>query len=561
MSLLGRSAASEPRLPLPIVLGAVMVLAGGLSAVAASATEAAPTPAPTVGALEPSVASTAPFSTGMAASLVLGQVNFTTNATSDAPDGLDLPFGAAFDGLGDLWVADSSNNRVLEYVPPFHNGMGASVALGQATLDANATSAPSASTLSEPQGIAFTPTGALWVADRGNARVLEFLPPFVTGMAASVVLGQGSFTTDAVSDRATATALYQPSAVCVLPDGELAVSDGGNNRIVLYAPPFTSGEAATVALGQSSLSGDAGATTAVNLSQPQDVAATANGSLWVADSDNDRAVEFVAPLTTGEAASVVLGETSFTDTSEGLPLGMFYPVGVAVDSHGDVWVADSSLPNRVSGFLPPFSNNQAPAVVLGQASPYTTFTGTNRTDTREPSAIAVDPVGNLWVADRGNSRVLEYGAPEFPTTFVESGLPTGNSWSVRYAGTTETSNTTVATFLAPNGTWSYTVEGVAGYRSSPSSGATTVNGTVAAIAIAFSPNPGGVPGGLWLYVSIAAIVVAAVEAVLLLRTRPGRRPPIAPVAPPVAAAPGPTTDPTAGGSPAGGAGSPPAPPS
>lgn len=63
---------------------------------------------------------TSPFSTGMSASLVIGQSSFTTGEPAASANGLGEPRGAAFDPSGNLWVADSVNNRVLEYsgAPP-----------------------------------------------------------------------------------------------------------------------------------------------------------------------------------------------------------------------------------------------------------------------------------------------------------------------------------------------------------------------------------------------------------------------------------------------------------
>ncbi len=76
---------------------------------------------------------------------------------------------------------------MLEYVPPFSSGMDATLALGQLSLTSGSSSAPSATTLSHPSGLAFDTSGNLWVADYWNNRVLKFVPPFSTGQAASAV--------------------------------------------------------------------------------------------------------------------------------------------------------------------------------------------------------------------------------------------------------------------------------------------------------------------------------------------------------------------------------------
>jgi hypothetical protein len=82
----------------------------------------------------------------------------------------------------------------LEFVPPFANGMSASLVLGQADFTTS-TRATTQSGLSGPEGITFDGGGNLWVADGGNGRTLEFTPPFSSGQNASLVLGVANFTT------------------------------------------------------------------------------------------------------------------------------------------------------------------------------------------------------------------------------------------------------------------------------------------------------------------------------------------------------------------------------
>ena len=110
-----------------------------------------------------------PFATGMAASVVLGQADFTHGAANQggavAANTMNGPGGEAFDGSGNLWVADYTNSRVLEFVPPFTTNMSASLVLGQLDFThgqpnqggANPTSA----TLSFPYQVSFDSSGRL----------------------------------------------------------------------------------------------------------------------------------------------------------------------------------------------------------------------------------------------------------------------------------------------------------------------------------------------------------------------------------------------------------------
>ena len=93
-----------------------------------------------------------------------------------------------FDAGNRLWVADTTNNRVLMFNPPFTNGMNADLVVGQSDFNTQSYGA-SMNRLRQPQGISFDPSGNLWVADSGNNRVLRYSPPFSDGMGSDLSIG------------------------------------------------------------------------------------------------------------------------------------------------------------------------------------------------------------------------------------------------------------------------------------------------------------------------------------------------------------------------------------
>lgn len=140
--------------------------------------------------------------------MIIGQPDSTTLTAGQPPTPTDIgnPTAVAFDSKGNLWAVDTSNNRVLEYKPPYIFGEAASLVIGQTSLTGT-TDTSSSGGLFGPTGIAFDPSGNLWVTDQGNNRVLEFKSPFSTGEMASVVIGHANFTSFAPSSTVSAKSL------------------------------------------------------------------------------------------------------------------------------------------------------------------------------------------------------------------------------------------------------------------------------------------------------------------------------------------------------------------
>ncbi len=129
------------------------------------------------------------------------RLSFATSNYGATDSSLNFPTEVAFDSSGNLWVADEGNNRVLEFAHPFKSGELASVVLGQSDFTSSA-SATAQNGLNDPYGVALDPAGNVWVADTGNNRVLEFLKGsgFTTGEDASLVLGQPDYTSSSPAD-------------------------------------------------------------------------------------------------------------------------------------------------------------------------------------------------------------------------------------------------------------------------------------------------------------------------------------------------------------------------
>lgn len=237
-----------------------------------------------------------PFVDGMSAIHVIGQKNLIMGGSGDSAGQLDIPNGIVFDSSGNLWILDAGNNRVLEFVRPFTDGMNASLVIGQPNFQERNPATTRTGLNSTEGDLAFDRDGNLWVADAQNGRILEFSPPFATGMGASLVLGQSDFTTAGKSNPACTvgpgTIIYAFLDFDI--KGNLWVSSDCN--LLLYRFPFTTGSQPTFELNGGGEAGAYGFAPSSGqkeiLTGPGKVVFDASGNLWVPDVAANRVLEF-----------------------------------------------------------------------------------------------------------------------------------------------------------------------------------------------------------------------------------------------------------------------------
>ncbi len=359
------------------------------------------------------------LSSDQAAGLVIGEPSVTSFSPAAGPSTLVSPIAQAFDSGGNLWVVDQGANRVLEYKAPLSTHQAASLVIGQTSLTGKAFGT-STTAIDAPEGIAFDPNGNLWMADTTNNRILEFKAPFTTGEAASVVIGQSDFSASA--SATTATGLSQPEGIAFDSAGNLWVADALNSRVLMFATPLSSGEAATLVLGEKDFVTSIDQATKAGMSVPSGLAFDSSGNIWVADGI--RVLEYLTPFTTHESASLVIGQNTFTNTSSVADAkGLYLPYALAFDPSHNLWVADYG-DNRVLEYTAPLSTWEEASLVLGQPNFTSSATppvlSPTATSLNHPWGITFDANGDLWVADYAAARVLGYGSslgapvPEFP---------------------------------------------------------------------------------------------------------------------------------------------------
>ncbi|MGR0481751.1 MAG: InlB B-repeat-containing protein [Candidatus Electronema sp. V4] len=307
-------------------------------------------------------ASGAALTSGAAAEAVLGQPDFTTTTTNAVTAAkMSWPQALVVDAGGRLWVADSGHDRVLRFdnAAAKANGANADGVLGRPDFTAGAGYMTRQNTMTGPEGLAVAADGRLWVADTWNSRVLRFdnAAAKANGADADAVLGQANFT-----DYNYATArnrMHYPRGLIVTDTGALFVADEMNHRVLRFDNAAGKGNGADAdgVLGQADfISSEVGYHTRNGMWSPTGVSCDSEGHLYVVDGggSNNRVLIFnnAAALANGVDADNVLGQPDFTTSYATLSAsGLYSPIGVFADNAGGVlWVADRGH-NRVLRYV------------------------------------------------------------------------------------------------------------------------------------------------------------------------------------------------------------------
>lgn len=247
---------------------------------------------------------------------------------------LNLPNGVVFDAVGNLYIADSLNNRIRKVDPTGTITTYAGEGLGYAGDGGPAASAR----FITPLGLGMTAEPALLISDSGNHRVRKIR---LRDGQISTVAGTGSRGYNGDGEEATKTALNLPSAVAVSSGGGFFIADSGNNRVrFVDAAGIISTVAGTGASPQGSEVGDGGLATNAKLGTPICLIVDGFGHLFVAERSGNR----IRRIRPDQRIETVAGNGTAGDSGDGgssVFATLDTPQAVTVDAEGMLYFSDA----------------------------------------------------------------------------------------------------------------------------------------------------------------------------------------------------------------------------
>ena len=349
----------------------------------------------------------------------------TADGTGSAAQ-FHYPSGVAVDNHGNVYVADTNNATIRTVTTPA--GVVTTLA-GSAAGSGYVDGTGSAARFFQPAGIAVDANGNTYVQEQVNETIRKITPAGVVTTLAGSVGNPGS-----ADGTGTAAQFNFPCAVAVDINGNVYVADAGNSTIRAITP---AGVVTTLA-GSVGVSGSADGTgTAALFNNPHGIAVDTNSppNVYVGDSGNNtiRAITPAGIVTTLAGSAGVTGSADGT----GAAAQFNFPAGVAVDASGNVYVADEF--NRTIRTITPAGVVTTLAGLAGHGGSGD-GTGSNARF-RHPRAVAVDTIGNVYVADNSSNLIRKITSAGIVTTLAGLDVVSGAANGTGYA----------ALFFTPNG--------------------------------------------------------------------------------------------------------------
>jgi O-antigen biosynthesis protein len=326
---------------------------------------------------------------------------------------VDTPSGLALDPSGALYLADSHNDVIRRMDP----GKGGTPAAGPLTVVAGSLALGNGfsgdkgpatrARLDTPDGVCIASDGDLVIADSHNDRIRRVDQPT---HVITTIAGSGENGYDGDGKLATDAGLNTPEAVACAPDGTIYIADTSNNRVRVIDPK--TGFIETLAgdgkaEGEGDEIGDGGPATSAHLNTPTDVAVAPNGDLYIADFYHYRVRKVDART---HVISTIAGDGTFGEYGDGgsaTQTSLAGPKGVALASDN----------GRITVYIADYYNGLVRAVSPDGVIRNVSDTGVFGAPTR----IAFEPKGGwLYTFDSSTDRVIAINIPKAAKPAVAS---------------------------------------------------------------------------------------------------------------------------------------------
>jgi NHL repeat len=299
-----------------------------------------------------------------------------------------------------LAVASCGDDGGAEIEPPFSLALLAGDIGGPGNSDGPAAEAR----FSNPADMAFDSAGNLYVADSGNHTIRKVTP---AGVVTTLAGAPGI--TGSADGTGAAARFFAPTGVAIGSNGDVYVADRLNDTIRKIT---AAGVVTTLAGTAGAHDGADGTGAAAHFSFPASVAVDGAGNLYVADEGN----QTIRKVTAAGVVTTLAGTAGSGGSADGTGAAARFgrPVGVAIDSAGNLYVADQS------NFT--IRKVTAAGVVTTLAGTPGIFDSVDGTGAAAsffaPSGVAVDSAGIVYVADRNNNTLRKITAAGVVTTLA-----------------------------------------------------------------------------------------------------------------------------------------------
>lgn len=347
-----------------------------------------------------------------------------TGAYSVGPDGdggpataatMTSPCGLALDTMGNLYFSDINNARIRKI--NLNTGIISAYAGNDSAGYSGDGGAATLAQINTPEGLICDMAGNLYICDdeSNRVRMVNKMGVISTFAGQSGLFGDGYGATNAE--------ISIPANICTDAAGNIYVADIFNNRVCeinAITGVITTVAGCGIAGYDDAFSGDGGPATLAHIYNPVAVAVDNSGNIYIADAGNER----IRMVNTLGIITTIAGTGTYGYNNDGVPgtiSELAYPSGVAADNAGNVYIADLGN-NRIRMVNSTGIISTIAGVGLSGYSG-DGFAATNAL-LSYPNDVALDGMGNIYIADQGNYSVRKIDASGVITTIAGDGTGT-----------------------------------------------------------------------------------------------------------------------------------------